>query len=102
MTSSQIRNRLARLVGETEALDLLEAPNGTLGGRSPQDLLDSGDLAPVMRLVEDMELQEIARSKWMNPILDHTPRHAPQRKVKRVLDLLDQLENQNINRRFIR
>jgi hypothetical protein len=38
----------------------------------------------------------------MNPILDHTPRHAPQRKVKRVLDLLDQLENQNINRRFIR
>jgi hypothetical protein len=98
MTSSQIRNRLARLVGETEALDLLEAPNGHLGGRSPQDLLDSGDFAPVMRLIENMELEEIARSKWIHnadPLVDRVPHRAPQRKVKRVLDLLDQLDNSN-------
>jgi hypothetical protein len=65
MTSSQIRNRLSRLVGESEALDLLEAPNGTLGGKSPQSLMDAGDFAPVEALVKGMELEAIARSKWI-------------------------------------
>jgi hypothetical protein len=98
MSESQIRNRLARLVGETEALDLLETPSSHLGGKSPQSLMDAGDFQPVLRLIEGMELEEIARSKWMKPIMDHTPRHAPQRKVKRVLALLDQLDKPN--RRF--
>jgi hypothetical protein len=92
MTSSQIRNRLARLVGEHEALDLIETPNGQLGGKSPQDLLDSGDFAPVMRLVENLELEEIARSKWMNPILDHIPQRRHSRGAGRIFAILDELE----------
>lgn len=35
-----------------------------------------------------------------NPLRDHAPRTAPGRKVRRVLEILNDIENQNINRRF--
>ena len=42
----------------------------------------------------------LAESRMADPIRDHTPRTAPQRKVRGVLSILDQLDRQNINRRF--
>ena len=35
-----------------------------------------------------------------DPILDHAPRVAPKRKTRGVLAILDQIEKENINRRF--
>ena len=35
-----------------------------------------------------------------DPIRDHMPRTAPGHKVNRVLSILDEIENQNIHRRF--
>jgi hypothetical protein len=37
-----------------------------------------------------------------DPIRDHVPRTAPSRKVRGVLGILDQLDRENINRRFTR
>jgi len=42
----------------------------------------------------------LAERNLANPIRDHLPQAAPGRKVRGVLAILDQIENQNSNRRF--
>jgi hypothetical protein len=62
---SEITNRLIALVGDAEACELLETPNAELGGKTPQELLDAGDTAPVQTLLVTLELKERARLKWL-------------------------------------
>jgi hypothetical protein len=66
MKPSEIRNRLIALVGESEACELLETPNAELGGATPQDLLDAGNIAPVQTLLETLEIRERARIVWIS------------------------------------
>ena len=58
-----------------------------LSERASQALADSGEIELEERLLAD-------------PIRDHLPASAPQRKVRGVLALLDQIERENSNRRF--
>ena len=46
---------------------------------------------------QEIELEEM---RLADPIRDHTPRSAPQRKVRSVLSILDQLDREQSNRRF--
>ena len=40
------------------------------------------------------------RNEAADPIHDHAPQLAPMHKVRSVLDILDQLDKENANRRF--
>lgn len=105
MTARILRARLVAVVGEHEAQELLEAPNAALSGRSPQDLLDARDFAPVEMLVRDLELQAASRRSFIPAMRQHVdeidwevadaeldlqPR--AHRQVNNVLRILDQLE----------
>jgi hypothetical protein len=106
MTARILRARLVAVVGEHEAQELLEAPNGSLGGRSPQDLLDERDFAPVETLIRDMELKAASRRDFIHvhhrddfdeidelvadAELDLQPR--ARRAANNVLRILDSLE----------
>ena len=46
---------------------------------------------------QEIELEEM---RLADPIRDHTPRSAPQRKVRNVLSILDQIDREQSNRRF--
>lgn len=103
-----ITRRLSALVGEGEAHELLETPNFHLGGRTPQELIDSGNLAPVEIMLRDMEAREASRGTFIkypqnevdgidmevagNPLLDRLPEYRGHGKIKRVLELLDGIE----------
>ena len=52
-------------------------------------------------LMRDHDLDEIDEAV-SDPIHDHLPQAAPMRKVRGVLGILDQLDKENINRRFTR
>jgi hypothetical protein len=66
MTARILRARLVAVVGEYEAQELLEAPNGSLGGRSPIDLLDERNFAPVETLIRDLELKAATRRDFIH------------------------------------
>lgn len=59
-----IFHRVSRIAGIEAALDLLESPNASLDGESPQALLNRGEIAPVIELVKELELSELTRAKW--------------------------------------
>jgi hypothetical protein len=63
--SNDIQNRLTDLVGDDEAFELLNTPNADLDGATPQDLIDSGNFAPIKIMLESMELREKARLQWL-------------------------------------
>ncbi len=63
--SNDIQNRLIALVGDDEAFELLNTPNADLDGAIPQDLIDSGNFAPIKIMLESMELREKARLQWL-------------------------------------
>ncbi|MEY3395890.1 MAG: hypothetical protein RL346_2127 [Verrucomicrobiota bacterium] len=108
MNSSQIKNRLVQLVGESEAFELLESPNADLDGLTPQSLLDAGNLAPIKTLLESLELREKARRKWIDAerqydepleiemLIPDYQRGAiqslPENRVARVLQILDEIQ----------
>jgi hypothetical protein len=46
---------------------------------------------------EEIALEEL---RLADPIRDHLPASAPQRKVRGVLAILDQIQRENLNRRF--
>lgn len=50
-----LHRRLVARVGDEQAMELMEAPNSHLGGRTPQELIDRGELAPVESMIRDME-----------------------------------------------
>lgn len=101
MNRQTFTRRLSALVGEGEAHELLETPNFHLGGRTPQELIDSGNLAPVEIMLRDMEAREASRRDFIqyphhevagNPLLDRLPEYRGHGKIRRVLALLDELE----------
>tara|TARA_R110000868_G_scaffold287568_1_gene547911 strand:+ start:144 stop:482 length:339 start_codon:yes stop_codon:yes gene_type:complete len=107
MNTHTIKSRLVAVVGPHEAQELLEAPNAALGGMTPQDMLDSGNLAPVEIMVRDMELAARSRRDFMrlpqddiddiddlasDPIFDHIPQRRHSRGSGRIFAILDQLE----------
>ena len=65
MNASQAHNRLARLIGDEQAHELLQAPNFALNGYSPQDLLDQGKTAEVEALLGDLEARESVRRDFI-------------------------------------
>ena len=75
MNSSQAHNRLARLVGDEQAHELLTTANFMLGGRSPQDMLDEGRTAEVEALLGDLEARESVRRDFIGsmPQPDYDP-----------------------------
>ena len=54
-------------------------------------------LSLLMRESDFDEIDELAA----DPIHDHRPQSAPKHQVNRVLDILDQLDRENSNRRSI-
>ncbi len=104
MSRPALTRRLAALVGEAEAYDLLQTPNAALGGRIPDDLIDAGNFLPVEILIRDMEAREASRAAFINParspeadpIRDHAPSVQGHGRIKRVLELLDSLDEGGI------
>jgi hypothetical protein len=108
MNASEIRNRLAAIVGEDEAYELLESPNSNLDGLSPNELLEAGNIAPVQTLLETLELKERARLKWLHaeplavemlvPDYHRQPIQArPEREVGKVLQILDEIKVEELS-----
>ena len=108
MNRQTITARLVAVVGQHEAQELLETPNFNLGGQTPQDLIDAGNLAPVETLVRDMEAREASRRDFIklppsiandeideldaDPILDRLPQRRHSRGAGRIFAILDNLE----------
>lgn len=66
--------RLAALVGDEQALELLESPNSHLGGRTPLELIDKDDFAPVEAMIREMEANAgVSKQKTSNPFPHHSP-----------------------------
>lgn len=107
-TRHHLTARLSAIVGEHEAQELLETPNFHLGGRTPIDLLDSGNFRPLEIMLSDMEARERTRRDFITPpapldfdeidhlasdtILDHVPQRRHSRGSGRIFAILDQLE----------
>jgi hypothetical protein len=53
-------------------------------------------------LVTDHDFDDIDIEAAADPIHDHRPQSAPKHRANRVLGILDQLEKENVNRRFTR
>lgn len=115
MNLHTLRNRLDALVGESEAQELWEAPNASLQGRTPQELIDQGNLRPVEILIRDMEARERTRRDFINlpkhevddiddaasdPLIDRIPQRRHSGGSGRLFRILDQLD-QNSHRRPI-
>lgn len=107
MNRSAIHRRLAALVGDEQALELLEAPNFNLSGKTPEDLIDQGDTATVLAMVHAMEAQAGGRRVSRpsphdppadidhnagDPLLDHIPECKHTQGAGRLFRILDQLE----------
>ena len=100
-------NRLAALVGEEQAAELMEAPKAHLGGQSPQDLIDQGNSAPVESLIRDMEANAgVSKPSHhsihsmcadiddhaADPIHDHIPQQRASKGAGKIFAILDELE----------
>ena len=96
-TAELIRKRLALIVGDYQANELLEAPNFALGGRTAQELLDRGQFRPVEILVAEIEAQHDLSDIDENaadPILDRLPQVRSEGGVARIFSILDELESE--------
>jgi hypothetical protein len=106
MSRQAITARLVAVVGEHEANELLETPNFALGGRTPAELIEAGNFRPVEILIRDMEAREASRRDFIrlpqydvdgiddpaaDPLFDHLPQMRGHGKIKRVLQMLDDL-----------
>ena len=70
MSPSTLHNRLAAMEGDEAAHELATTPNADLGGFSPLELVERGQVEPVRLLVESMELEHRARREFM-PVFPH-------------------------------
>ena len=57
MSPSTLHNRLAAIQGDEAAHELATSPNADLGGFSPLELVERGQVEPVRLLLESMELE---------------------------------------------
>ena len=84
------------------ALDGLLTPDQrrletALGSSKPMPASQVEECRAVLRRVSVGEIDQAAA----DPIHDHRPQSAPRRKVNRTLAILDQLDRENPNRRFM-
>lgn len=107
MNARELIRRLEVAAGQSEAFELLSTPNFSLGGKSPQDLLDAGDFAPVEILVREIENRAKCRRDFIRnlapefdeideisaePILDRLPSRRHSKETDRLFGILDSLE----------
>ena len=107
MSRPYLHSRLVALVGDEQAFELLEAPNALLGGRTPQELIDRGNTAPVEVMIREMEAHagvskvspRLGRKAPVeidgnaaDPIHDRIPQRRHTRGSGRIFRILEQLE----------
>lgn len=90
MKAHSIRNRLAALVGQAAAIELLETPNLSLDGKTPDELLNKGITKPVEHLLYEFELQH--RVKLDFQAGDTSKATRSKNGTSRVLSLLDEIQ----------
>lgn len=107
MSRSPLYQRLAAVVGDEQAFELMEASNSHLGGKTPQELIDHGNPAPVEILIREMEahagVSKSSRHAFhqspdeiddlaADPIHDRVPQRRHTRGSGRIFRILEQLE----------
>lgn len=65
MNSSELQNRLIALVGENEAIELLNNPNEALNGKTLKSIVNDGNSHLVEAFVESLELRKKSNVNWI-------------------------------------
>jgi len=61
LTATELHRRLAAVMGDTEAAEVLDTPNAKLDGKTPLEALELGNDKAVKQLLDEAELQAITR-----------------------------------------